>query len=98
MLAEKSELLRKYVDEGMRKGHIRESDSPAGSAILFVPKGEKEYRVCVDYRGVNNKTVKNSYPLPLIHDLQDRLQGAQWFTAFDIPGAYNRIRMKEGEE
>jgi len=73
MLAEKSELLRKYVDEGMRKGHIRESDSPVGSAILFVPKGKKEYRVYINYRGVNNETVKNSYPLPLIHDLQDRL-------------------------
>ncbi|TLD05659.1 reverse transcriptase domain protein [Venturia nashicola] len=97
MSAEKAEYVRKYVDEGLRKGHIRESESPAGYPLHIVPKGD-EYRVCVDYRGLNAITVKNSYPLPLIHELQDRLQGAQWFTAFDIPGAYNRIRIKAGHE
>lgn len=94
----KAEAIRRYVDEGLRKGHIRESDSPAGYALHIVPKRENEDRVYVDYRGLNAITVKNSYPLPLIHELQDRLQGAQWFTAFDIPGAYNRIRIKEGHE
>ncbi|KAI7411517.1 hypothetical protein KC336_g12012 [Hortaea werneckii] len=99
MSAEKAEVLRKYIDDNLRKGLIRQSESPAGYPILFVPKANgKEYRLCVDYRGLNEITVKNSYPLPLIHELQDRLQGAQWFTAFDIPGAYNRSRMKEGEE
>jgi hypothetical protein len=97
MSAEKAEYVRKYVDEGLRKGHIRESESPAGYPLHIVPKGD-DYRVCVDYRGLNDITVKNSYPLPLIHELQDRLQGAQWFTAFDIPGAYNRIRIKDGHE
>src|SRR6195952_5624795 len=97
MSAEKAEYVRKYVDEGLRKRHIRESESPAGYPLHIVPKGD-EWCVCVDYRGLNNDTVKNSYPLPLIHELQDRLQGAQWFTAFDIPGAYNRIRIKAGHE
>jgi hypothetical protein len=97
MSAEKAEYVRKYVDEGLRKRHIRESESPAGYPLHIVPKGD-EWRVCVDYRGLNDATVKNSYPLPLIHELQDRLQGAQWFTAFDIPGAYNRIRIKAGHE
>ena len=95
--AEKAEYVRKYVDEGLRKGHIRESESLVGYPLYIVPKGE-EYRVYVDYYGLNDITVKNSYPLPLIHELQDRLQGAQWFTAFDIPGAYNRIRIKAGHE
>lgn len=96
--AQRAEQIREYVDEGLRKGHIRESDSPAGYPLHIVTKPGKKDRVCVDYRGLNEITVKNSYPLPLIHELQDRLQGAQWFTAFDIPGAYNRIRIKEGEE
>jgi hypothetical protein len=72
MSAEKAEYVRKYVDEGLRKGHIRESDSPVGYPLYIVLKGE-EYRVCMDYRGLNDITVKNSYPLPLIHKLQDRL-------------------------
>jgi hypothetical protein len=96
--AEKLEILRKYLDDNLRKGFIRESQSPAGYPILFVPKGENDWRLCVDYRGLNEITVKNSYPLPLLSELQDRLQGAVWFTKFDIPGAYNRIRIKEGEE
>jgi hypothetical protein len=97
MLAKKAKILRKYIDDNLRRGLIRQSESPAGYPILMVYQNEK-YRVYVDYRGLNEITVKNSYPLPLIHELQDRLQGAQWFTVFDIPGAYNRIRMKEGEE
>ena len=72
MSADKAEYVRKYVDEGLRKGHIRESESPVGYPLHIVPKGE-EYCVCVDYCGLNDITVKNSYLLPLIHELQDRL-------------------------
>jgi hypothetical protein len=97
MSAEKAEYVRKFVDKGLRKGHIRESESPAGYLLYLVPKDD-EYRVCTDFRGLNDITIKNSYLLPLIQELQNRLQGAQWFTTFDIPGAYNRIRIKEGYE
>ena len=55
-------------------------------------------RLCVDYRELNDITVKNSYPLPLISEIQDRFQKAKYFTKFDIPAAYNRIRIKEGDE
>jgi hypothetical protein len=72
MSAKKAEYVRKYVDKGLRKGHIRKSDSPIGYPLYIVPKGE-EYRVYVDYYGLNDITIKNSYPLPLIHELQDRL-------------------------
>ena len=68
MSAEKAEYVRKYVDEGLRKRHIRESESPAGYPLYIVPEGD-EWRVYVDYRGLNDATVKNSYPLPLIYEL-----------------------------
>src|SRR5205085_5301258 len=55
-------------------------------------------RLCVDYRQLNDITIKNCYPLPLISELRDLLYQAQWFTAVDLKGAYNLIRMKEGEE
>ena len=96
--AEKLEALRAYLDENTKKGFIRESQSPAGYPILFVKKKDGSLRLCVDYRELNNITVKNSYPLPLIGELQDRFQGAQLFTKFDIPGAYNQIRIKAGDE
>ena len=63
-----------------------------------MPKGDGGLRLCVDYRALNDITVKNSYPLPLIGELQDKLQGKKWFMKFDIPGAFNQIRMKKGDE
>ena len=95
---QKLDALREYLEENLRKGFIRESQSPAGYPILFVPKSDGSLRLCVDYRALNNITIKNSYPLPLISELQDRFQGAQWFTKFDIPGAFNQIRIKKGDE
>ncbi|KAK6218056.1 reverse transcriptase domain protein [Colletotrichum tabaci] len=92
------EELDKYIDENLRKGYIRPSTSPAGYPILFVPKKNSKLRLCVDYRQLNDITIKNSYPLPLITELRDLLYGAKWFTALDLKGAYNLIRIKEGEE
>jgi hypothetical protein len=63
-----------------------------------VAKKDGSDRLCVDYRMLNDITIKNRYPLPNISELQDRLAGAQYFTALDLRGAYNLIRMKEGEE
>jgi hypothetical protein len=90
--------LDEYLEENLRKGYIRPSKSPAGYPILFVPKKNGKLRLCVDYRQLNDITIKNCYPLPLIAELRDLLVGAQWFTAIDLKGAYNLIRMKEGEE
>nr|XP_036575327.1 reverse transcriptase domain protein [Colletotrichum truncatum]KAF6781880.1 reverse transcriptase domain protein [Colletotrichum truncatum] len=80
------------------KGYIRPSTSLAGYLILFVLKKNGKLRLCVDYRKLNDITIKNCYPLPLISELRDLLHGAQWFTALDLKGAYNLIRMKSGEE
>jgi len=54
--------------------------------------------MCVDYRQLNDITIKDRYPLPLISDLRDRLHGAKWFTAIDLRNAYEHIRIKEGDE
>uniref|UniRef100_L7J7U2 RNA-directed DNA polymerase n=1 Tax=Pyricularia oryzae (strain P131) TaxID=1143193 RepID=L7J7U2_PYRO1 len=92
------ETLDKYLDENLKKGYIRPSTSPAGYPILFVPKKNGKLRLCVDYRQLNDITVKNCYPLPLIGELRDMLYQAQWFTTLDLKGAYNLIRIKKGEE
>ena len=90
--------LRKYLKENLRKRFIRKSQSPTGYPILFVPKKDGTLRLCVDYRKLNDITVKNRYPLSNISELQDRLSKAKYFTKLDLRGAYNLIRMKEGEE
>ena len=65
--------LKNYLDENLAKGFIQKSESPWGFPILFVPKKDGTLRLCVDYRRLNQVTKKNSYPLPLISELQDRL-------------------------
>jgi len=90
--------LKDYVDENLSKGFIRHSSSPAGAPVLFVKKGDGSLRLCVDYRGLNEITIKNQYPLPLIQETLARLQKAKWYTKLDMRGAYNLLRMAEGEE
>jgi hypothetical protein len=91
--------LKKYIDDMLEKGYIRPSSSPAGYPVLFVPKkGTTELRPCIDYRQLNNITIKDAYPLPLINEIQDKVKGKKWFTKLDITDAYNRLRIKEGEE
>ncbi|XP_056425793.1 uncharacterized protein LOC130367400, partial [Hyla sarda] len=86
------------VQENLKKGFIRKSSSPAGAGFFFVSKKDGSLRPCIDYRGLNKITVKNRYPLPLISELFDRLQGAHIFTKLDLRGAYNLIRIREGDE
>ncbi|XP_063805039.1 uncharacterized protein LOC134983236 [Pseudophryne corroboree] len=62
-----------YIQENLQKGFIRPSSSPAGAGFFFVKKKDGGLRPCIDYRGLNNITVKNSYPLPLITELFDRM-------------------------
>jgi hypothetical protein len=81
------EALRKWLDENLAKGFIRASSSPAGGPILFVKKGDGSLRLCVDYRGLNERTIKNRYPLRLLHETLLRLQKATFYTKLDIRGA-----------
>jgi hypothetical protein len=76
MSVERSEILRKYIDRNIKKDFIRKLILPAGYPIFWVSKKDGSLRLYVDYRLLNNITIRNSYPLLLISELQDRLQGA----------------------
>ena len=65
---------------------------------MFVTRPDGKLRLVVDYRGVNKVTVENRYPLPLIHDMLDRLHCANIFTKLDLRYAYHQVRVKEGDE
>ncbi len=90
--------LRDYLDENLAKNFIRHSKSLAGAPILFVKKKDGSLRMCVDYRGLNKVIIKNRYPLPLISGLLDQLGQAKIHTKIDLRGAYNLVRIKEGDE
>ena len=90
--------LKEYIDKMLERGFIRPSKSPFGSPVLFVKKPDGSLRLCVDYRKLNNITVKNRYPLPLISELFDRIKNAKYFTRLDMQEAYHQIRIALGDE
>lgn len=89
------EELKSQVDELLKKGFIKPSQSPYGAPVLFVKKKSGEMRLCTDYRALNKITVKNKYPLPRVEDLIDQLQGAKVFSKIDLRSGYHQIRIDE---
>lgn len=85
--------LKKQLEELLAAGFIQHSKSPFGAPILFVKKKDGSMRMCVDYRALNNLTIKNSYPLPRVDELFDRLQGARYFSKIDLRSGYHQIRI-----
>ncbi|XP_056094883.1 uncharacterized protein LOC130073475 [Rhinichthys klamathensis goyatoka] len=94
----KREAMEKYISDSLAAGFIRPSSSPAGSGFFFVGKKDGSLRPCIDYRGLNNITVKNTYPLPLMASAFERLQGASIFTKLDLRNAYHLVRIRKGDE
>ena len=87
-------LLQEYLDQAMANGWIQRSTSEAGAPILFVPKKDGTLRLCVDYRGLNDLTIKDRCPLPLIDETLARLGKARWFSKLDLKDAYHRIPIR----
>ena len=89
--------LDNFLDENLKSGRIQPSKSPMASAFFFVKKKDGSLRPVQDYRKLNEMTIKNRYPLPLISELVHKLQGARYFTKLDIRWGYNNVRMREGD-
>ena len=84
-----------YIKECLEAGIIRTSQSPYGSMALIVRKKDGTPRVVIDYRGLNEITVKNGYPLPLMDELFDRVHGAKWFSKLDLRTGFHQIRLAD---
>jgi hypothetical protein len=78
----------------LEKGFIRPSSSPWGCLAILVKKKDQTLRMCVDYRPLNEVTIKNKYPLPRIDILFDQLTGAQVFSKIDLRSGYHKIRIR----
>jgi transposase InsO family protein len=85
--------VQRIVQELKEADIIEETDSPFASPVLLVRKKSGEFRMCVDYRALNKKTVKQHYPLPHIDDQLDRLRGQVYYTSLDLSGAYHQVPM-----
>ncbi len=90
--------MKTYIQEELAKGFIRPSTSPASAGFFFVKKKDGGLRPCIDYRGLNENTVKFRYPLPLVPAALEQLRQAKYYTKLDLRNAYNLIRIREGDE
>lgn len=90
--------MEEYINNCLAAGIIRPSSSPAGAGFFFVGKKDGSLRPCIDYRSLNDITVKNRYPLPLLTSAFELLQEATIFTKLDLRNAYHLVRIKEGDE
>jgi hypothetical protein len=90
--------IERQITEMLASGVIQHSHSPFSSSVLLVKKKDGTFRFCVDFRHLNAITVKTKYPVPVIEELLDELQGASWFSCLDLTAGYHQIRLAAGEE
>jgi hypothetical protein len=83
--------LKKFINENLLKKYIQPSESPNTTPFFFVGKKDGKLRPCQDYRYHNKHTIQNAYPIPMISQIMDKLEGAKHFTKFDIQLRYNNI-------
>jgi len=90
--------VEKWIDENLSISFIRASSSSAAWPILFIKKKDVSLRLYVDYRALNNITVKDRTPLPRIEEAPNQIRGYKYFTQLDLQACFNQIRIKEGDE
>ena len=87
--------MKKQLTKALENGYIRPSISPWGSPVLFTNKKDGGLRMCIDYRVLNKKTIKNQVPIPRIDEVWDQVGGAKYFSTLDLKEGYHQIRMRE---
>ncbi|MBW0563386.1 hypothetical protein O181_103101 [Austropuccinia psidii MF-1] len=93
-----SDTLRAYISDNVEKVFIQPSSSSTGATVLFVKKKDGGLHLCVDYRKLNAVIKKNKYPVPPMNQLLTVFNGSSIFSKIDLRGAYNLLRIKEGDE
>ena len=92
------EEVRQHLKEMLDAGAIRESQSPFSSNVVLVRKKDGSLRFCIDYRKLNNRTVKDAYYLPRIEETIDTLSGSKYFSKLDLRSGYWQVGVKESDK
>ncbi|UYV67821.1 hypothetical protein LAZ67_5002141, partial [Cordylochernes scorpioides] len=96
--AKERTIIKDQIDEMLEEGIIRQSSSPWSFPVILVKKRDGKYRFCVDYRKLNEVTVKDVYPIPRIDDVMDTLQGSKYFSAIDLKSGYWQVEIEERDK
>lgn len=92
------EAVRKQVDEWLSNGVVRKSTSSVASRVVVVKKKCGDYRVCVDFRQLNNMVLKDCFPVPLIDEVLEKLQNSKFFTVMDLENGFFHVPIEESSK
>ena len=98
MTIKEEEVLNQWLDEQLKAGLIVESKSRYAAPCFYIPKRDSSLQLVQDYRKLNQVTIKDKMPLPLIGEVIDKLKEATYFNKLDLIWGYNNVQIKEGNE
>ena len=98
MTLKKEEALNQWLDEQLKARLIVESKSRYTAPCFYIPKKDSSLQLVQDYRKLNQITIKDKTPLPLIGEVIDKLKEVRYFNKLDLIWGYNNVQIKEGDE